>query len=141
MPFTHTLSQAPATFLDRPTTPPPFTPCHASSLACADHDYQAFLQALELGPSPVPTAQAQLEAQEAARSGEGSGPVVTTLMAFLQKKYETTPFTGRRGSRAARRREGAKLTSLLEEVSQRAGLVMPETSAGHYTCGIQAGGL
>lgn len=86
-------------------------------MTAADADYQAFVKVLEEGPKAVPTAQAQLEAQEAAHTGEASGPVVTALMAFLQKKYESTPFTGRRGSRASRKRDGAKLASLLEEVS------------------------
>jgi hypothetical protein len=44
----------------------------------------AFVEALEQGPKALPTAQAQLEAQEAARGGEAAAPVVTALMAFLQ---------------------------------------------------------
>lgn len=92
------------------------TSCSCANPCRADSDFQAFIKALDEGPKAVPTAQAQLEAQQAARSGEESGPVVTSLMAYLQKKYESTPFTGRRGSRVARRKEGANLTSLLEEV-------------------------
>ncbi|WIA36414.1 hypothetical protein OEZ86_007725 [Tetradesmus obliquus] len=79
-----------------------------------DPDYIAFVEALEQGPKALPTAQAQLEAQEAARGGEAAAPVVTALMAFLQTKYEAVPFTGRRTSRkeAARlRKEAARLAS------------------------------
>ncbi|WIA16220.1 hypothetical protein OEZ85_012932 [Tetradesmus obliquus] len=74
-----------------------------------DPDYVAFVEALEQGPKALPTAQAQLEAQEAARGGEAAAPVVTALMAFLQAKYEAVPFTGRRTSRkeAARLRKEA----------------------------------
>lgn len=54
-----------------------------------DPEYQAFVKEYEEGPRPAPTAQALLEAHEAARAAEeAKGPVVTALMAFLQQKYE-----------------------------------------------------
>lgn len=33
---------------------------------------------------------------------------MTALMAYLQKKYESTPFTGRRGTKGARSRREAR---------------------------------
>eukprot|EP00879_Flechtneria_rotunda_P005703 GHRR01006004.1.p1 GENE.GHRR01006004.1~~GHRR01006004.1.p1 ORF type:complete len:554 (+),score=244.95 GHRR01006004.1:250-1911(+) len=80
-----------------------------------DPDYQTFVKALEEGPKSLPTAQAQLEAQEAASAAdEATGPVITPLMAFLQKKYESTPFTGKRSSKASRRKEIPRLTPVDE---------------------------
>lgn len=79
----------------------------AAIAAAADPDYQAFAKALEEGPKALPTAQAQLEAAEAARAlSDGGAPAaqVTALVAFLQKKYERTPFMpGRRPARGPRR--------------------------------------
>eukprot|EP00775_Hariotina_reticulata_P013820 gene13820-13941_t len=69
-----------------------------------DADYQAFVKALEEGPRALPTAQAQLEAQEAARASEEPALVVTPLMAFLQKKYENAPLPSKRGSKSSRPR-------------------------------------
>lgn len=80
----------------------------------------------EEGPRPAPTAQALLEAHEAAKAAEeAKGPVVTALMAFLQQKYEAgTSLGGRRGARGARssgsgsgsRREPGGRLSTVEEV-------------------------
>lgn len=92
-----------------------------------DPEYQAFVKEYEEGPRPAPTAQALLEAHEAARAAEeAKGPIVTALMAFLQQKYEAgSSLGGRRGARGARssgsgtgsRREAGGRLSTVEEVS------------------------
>lgn len=65
-----------------------FKPGH-TPWSTTDPEYQAFVKEYEEGPRPAPTAQALLEAHEAARAAEeAKGPVVTALMAFLQQKYE-----------------------------------------------------
>lgn len=107
----------------------------ATALPCLanypDPDYQAFVQQLEEGPRPAPTAQALLEAHEAARAAEeAKGPVVTALMAFLQQKYEAgASLGGRRGSRGPRgsgsgsgsRRDAGSRLPTVEEVGGWAG--------------------
>lgn len=74
------------------------------------------MKELEEGPRPAPTAQALLEAHEAAKAAqEAQGPVVTALMAFLQQKYAGGAgggggaVSGRRGSgaRGAARHSGS----------------------------------
>jgi hypothetical protein len=95
-------------------------------LHAPDPEYQAFVKDYEEGPRPAPTAQALLEAHEAAKAAEeAKGPVVTALMAFLQQKYEAgTSLGGRRGARGARssgsgggsRREPGGRLATVEEV-------------------------
>eukprot|EP00877_Chromochloris_zofingiensis_P005904 jgi/Chrzof1/1567/Cz10g12210.t1 len=69
-----------------------------------DPDYQAFVRSLEEGPTILPSATAQLEAREAeAKAAGGSAPgiIITPLMEFLQKKYQSMPF--KRGSKSRRK--------------------------------------
>lgn len=71
---------------------------------CVDPDYQAFVRSLEEGPTILPSATAQLEAREAeAKAAGGSAPgiIITPLMEFLQKKYQSMPF--KRGSKSRRK--------------------------------------
>ena len=92
----------------------------------SDPDYQSFVKAWEEGPRPAPTAQALLEAHEAA-AAEQAAPVVTALMAFLQQQYEAGGSTlmGRRGMRGPRgsgaggRREAGGRLATVEEVGAR----------------------
>jgi len=111
------------------STPPSCGPCLLPPClpSYPDPDYQAFVEQLEEGPRPAPTAQALLEAHEAARAAEeAKGPVVTALMAFLQQKYEAgASLGGRRGSRGPRgsgsgsgsRRDAGSRLPTVEEVS------------------------
>jgi hypothetical protein len=58
----------------------------------ADPDYLDFCKALEEGIEALPSASAQLEAQErAAGDGGGAERVVTPLMAYLSELYASRP--------------------------------------------------
>lgn len=60
----------------------------------ADPDYIEFLKLLEEGPEALPSASAQLEAQEraaAGATGEAGAARVTPLMEYLMEKYSANP--------------------------------------------------
>ena len=64
----------------------------------ADSEYRAFVDKLQAGPAALPSAEAQLEAREAAAAAAsaGGGPQqpqvqVSALMAFLKEKHALRP--------------------------------------------------
>lgn len=73
---------------------PSWTTIARPHLPAADLDYIEFLKLLEEGPEALPSASAQLEAQEraaAGAAGEAGAARVTPLMEYLMEKYSANP--------------------------------------------------
>ena len=85
----------------------------------ADPDYLEFLAMLEQGPEALPSASAQLEAQERAAAGasaasggvSASSVVVTPLMEYIQQKYASGSIK-LGGARGKKKKEEITVTSI-----------------------------
>ena len=85
----------------------------------ADPDYLEFLAMLEQGPEALPSASAQLEAQERAAAGasaasggvSASTVVVTPLMEYIQQKYASGSIK-LGGARGKKKKEEITVTSI-----------------------------
>jgi hypothetical protein len=93
-----------------------------SECALADPDYIEFFKMLEAGPEALPSATAQLEAQEKAAAAAGGSTtggsqgavVVTPLMEFIQQKYASKP-SMKLGQHRGKKKESAE--SAISKVS------------------------
>ncbi|GAX80008.1 hypothetical protein CEUSTIGMA_g7447.t1 [Chlamydomonas eustigma] len=89
-----------------------------------DPDYIEFLKILEAGPEALPSASAQLEAQEKAAAAAGSTPgsqgalVVTPLMEFIQQKYASNPAL-KLGQHRGKKKESAVSSSSKQPTSKK----------------------
>jgi len=85
----------------------------------SDPDYVDFCKQLEEGPVSLPSASAQLEAQErksgAVGGGGDSAPVTTALMQYLQDRYSARPGLKLGALKKLKREEGQKSSKTADE--------------------------